>query len=114
MLNPDGVSRGMYRMDTKAYNLNRFYLNPEPQNHPTIYAIKKLVVHHTKNLFMFVDFHAHASKKAGFMFGNYLSDPTKQTENILFAKLVAMNCLNFDLTECNFSNKIMTVVDKNG
>lgn len=72
MLNPDGVSRGMYRMDTKAYNLNRYYLNPEPQNHPTIYAIKKLVVHHTKQLFMFVDFHAHASKKAGFMFGNWI------------------------------------------
>lgn len=25
-----------------------------------------------------------------------------------------MNCLNFDMTECNFSDKIMTVKDKNG
>lgn len=48
MLNPDGVSRGMYRMDTKAYNLNRYYLNPDPKLHPTIYGIKKLVVHYTK------------------------------------------------------------------
>jgi hypothetical protein len=44
MLNPDGVARGYYRLDTKAYNLNRYYLNPEPTNHPTIYAVKKLIV----------------------------------------------------------------------
>ena len=25
-----------------------------------------------------------------------------------------MNCLNFDITECNFSDKIMTIKDKNG
>jgi len=56
---------------------------------------------------MYIDFHAHASKKGGFMFGNYLTDQVKQTDNITFAKLVAMNCLNFDMTECNFSDKIM-------
>lgn len=25
-----------------------------------------------------------------------------------------MNCLNFDMTECNFSDKIMAIKDKNG
>lgn len=25
-----------------------------------------------------------------------------------------MNCLNFDMTECNFSDKIMSIKDKNG
>jgi len=79
MLNPDGVSRGYYRLDTLAYNLNRFYLNPQRTEHPTIWATKKIVVqqHEFKNLFMFVDFHAHASKKAGFMFGNHLTDVNK-------------------------------------
>jgi hypothetical protein len=111
MLNPDGVSRGYYRLDTLAYNLNRFYLNPQRTEHPTIWATKKIVVqqHEFKNLFMFVDFHAHASKKAGFMFGNHLTDVNKQADNITFAKLIAMNCLNFDVTECNFSEKIMDI-----
>jgi hypothetical protein len=75
VLNPDGVARGYYRLDTKAYNLNRYYLNPSKQDHPTIWATKKVIVQHAvdyKDLFMYVDFHAHASKKAGFMFGNFL------------------------------------------
>ena len=25
-----------------------------------------------------------------------------------------MNCLNFDITECNFSDKIMSIKDRNG
>ena len=67
-----------------------------------------------KNLKMFIDFHAHASKKGGFMFGNHIIDQEKQADNITFVKLIAMNCLNFDMNECNFSDKIMAVKDKNG
>jgi hypothetical protein len=48
------------------------------------------------------------------MFGNYLPDRGKQADNITFAKLVAMNCLNFDIAECNFSDRIMAIKDKNG
>jgi len=44
MLNPDGVARGYYRLDTLAFNLNRFYLNPSRSEHPTIWAAKKVIV----------------------------------------------------------------------
>ncbi|XP_057338339.1 cytosolic carboxypeptidase-like protein 5 isoform X2 [Microplitis mediator] len=43
MLNPDGVARGHYRMDTRGVNLNRVYLNPSYKNHPTIFAARSLI-----------------------------------------------------------------------
>lgn len=44
LLNPDGVSRGYYRHDTKGNNLNRFYGEPDFTIHPTIYATKKILL----------------------------------------------------------------------
>ncbi|KAK0164758.1 hypothetical protein PV328_003338 [Microctonus aethiopoides] len=43
MLNPDGVARGHYRMDTRGINLNRVYLNPSIKDHPTIFAARNLI-----------------------------------------------------------------------
>lgn len=117
MLNPDGVSRGYYRLDTMACNLNRMYLNPSKTDNPTIWATRKAVVQQAeqyKCLKMFLDYHAHASKRGGFMFGNHITDAEKQADNITFVKLIAMNCLNFDMNECNFSDKIMAIKDRNG
>ena len=38
MLNPDGVYRGHYRVDTLGNNLNRFYNVANYTAHPTIFA----------------------------------------------------------------------------
>ena len=46
MLNPDGVAHGHYRTDTRGVNLNRVYLNPDPQLHPSIFAAKSIMLHY--------------------------------------------------------------------
>ena len=55
------------------------------------------------------------------MFGNHLSSEatdqhpnSEQVENILLPRLISLNCANFDINECNFSERIMNAKDKNG
>ncbi len=40
MINVDGVYHGHFRMDIFGKNLNRFYINPNLEQQPAIYAIK--------------------------------------------------------------------------
>ena len=72
ILNPDGVARGHYRVDTNGINLNRCYINPNPKEHSPIYAVKKIIMHLHENsrYFGFLDLHAHASRNGVFIYGN--------------------------------------------
>ncbi|KAL4490339.1 hypothetical protein ABPG72_004378 [Tetrahymena utriculariae] len=114
MLNPDGVYNGHYRMDTFNNNLNRFYKIADPLKQPSIYAIKKLVeyLQEDKRLFFYIDLHAHAGKKGHFVYGNACDDIVMQIENQTFAKILSMNCKNFEYNFCNFSKKHMKARDK--
>ena len=112
-LNPDGVVRGHYRTDTLGVNLNRMYESPKIDKHPTILAMKKLFLSQnaTGRLALYVDFHAHATKRGCFMYGNALSGE-KQVENLLFPRLLSLNSEYFDYDGCNFTQKNMKMKGK--
>ncbi|CUI15446.1 zinc carboxypeptidase, putative [Bodo saltans] len=109
ILNPDGVACGHYRTDTRGVNLNRMYDTPDPRFHPTIFAARELFLNleGTKRLALYVDLHAHASKRGCFVFGNAWEDDTTQVQALLYPKLLSMNSAHFDFPSCDFTSRSM-------
>ena len=113
MLNPDGVAKGFYRTDTNGLNLNRMYETPKPERHPTIHATRRmfLSLFATGRLCLYIDFHAHATRRGCFIYGNALHGD-QQVENLLFPKLLSLNTDYFDYQGCNFTQKNMRTKGK--
>ena len=114
MLNPDGVYNGHYRMDVFNQNLNRYYTNPDIEKQPSCYAVKRIAeyFHKQGRLFYYCDLHAHAGKKGSYFYGNAIDEFVQQVESQLYAKILALNCVNFDYDLCNFSKKQMCAKDR--
>ena len=113
MLNPDGIYRGYYRVDTKGQNLNRYYTDPKLDSQPSIYAVKKTIEqqHELGKLKFYIDFHAHAGRRGCYMLGNRLYGQ-QQVDNVLFPKLISLNSTNFDFEPWDFSDFMMNWVDR--
>lgn len=79
VLNPDGVANGHYRADSQGLNLNRCYADPSPEVHPTVFAARRLVMHHAAagSLGLYLDLHAHINKRGCFLFGNFIEDAAR-------------------------------------
>jgi hypothetical protein len=109
ILNPDGVVRGHYRTDTRGVNLNRCYLDPNFEEHPSIFAAKAAVLdaHSQGLLHVYLDLHAHATKRGCFMYGNELPNLDDQVQNRLLVRLMSCNTPHLEYEACNFSGKNM-------
>ncbi|CAI2359427.1 unnamed protein product [Moneuplotes crassus] len=114
LLNPDGVYRGYYRQDTMGNNLNRFYKDPKYEEQPSIYFAKQIInqLNKTSKLVLYIDLHAHASRKGCFMFGNSLNIIHQQVENMALPKVISLNSIDFDFSQCSFAEANMKVKDK--
>ena len=132
MINPDGVQRGHYRTDSRGINLNRVYLDPDKDIHPSVYSIRQLLLYYHSKLTsidaskdskssiednntevaLYVDLHAHAAKRGCFMYGNHFQLLEDQVECMLLPKLVSLNSAHFDFNQCVFSERNMYIADK--
>lgn len=113
MINPDGVFRGHFRLDQHGQNLNRYYSQPSLQIQPSVYAIKQLLDFYAsqEKLALYLDLHAHASKRGCFIYGNVMDSIDDQVQNMLYCRLIALNTPNFDYEGCLFSREHMTRID---
>ncbi|NXY40583.1 CBPC4 carboxypeptidase, partial [Ceuthmochares aereus] len=72
MLNPDGVINGNHRCSLSGDDLNRQWLTPNSQFHPTIYHAKGLLYYLRsigRSPLVFCDYHGHSQKKNVFLYG---------------------------------------------
>ena len=71
MLNPDGVRYGNYRCSLLGVDLNRRWLNPSKNLHPTVFYTKRMmqVFAEEHEVAYYCDFHGHSSKRNVFMYG---------------------------------------------
>ena len=100
---------GHFRYDQFGNNLNRYYMNPNATEHPAIFAVQQIlgVYARSNRLALYLDLHAHSSKKGCFMYGNVLDSVQYQTQNQLYCRLIALNTPYFDYQSCLFSKKHM-------
>jgi len=71
-LNPDGVINGNHRCSVSGDDLNRQWISPDPNSHPTIYHTKGFIEYLNsinKSPLIYCDFHGHSRKKNVFMYG---------------------------------------------
>lgn len=62
--------------------------------------------HNSKRaLKVYLDLHAHATRRGMFIYGNSL-DGRRQVDNVMYAKLISLNTQHFDFDGCNFSEKV--------
>ena len=113
ILNPDGVFRGHFRMDQLGQNLNRYYKRPDPVLQSPIFAAKSCMDYYAKieKLAVYLDFHAHTSRRGCFIYGNVLDSAEDQIQNQLFCRLIALNTPHFDYEGCLFSKEHMNRID---
>eukprot|EP00605_Chrysophyceae_sp_TOSAG23-4_P001504 GSChrysophyteH1.ASY1.ANO1.1648.1 assembled CDS len=113
ILNPDGVYRGHFRLDQFGQNLNRYYSSPDIVEQTPIYAARKCLDYYSaqKKLSLYLDLHAHASKRGCFIYGNVMDNIDDQVQNMLYCRLIALNTPNFDYEGCLFSREHMQRID---
>uniref|UniRef100_A0A8C9VJ06 Cytosolic carboxypeptidase 6 n=1 Tax=Scleropages formosus TaxID=113540 RepID=A0A8C9VJ06_SCLFO len=111
MLNPDGVYLGNYRCSLMGFDLNRHWQDPSPWAHPTLHAVKQLIVHMNQDpkvsLEFYIDVHAHSTMMNGFMYGNVFEDEERVQRQAVFPRLLCHNAPDFSFSNTSFNRDVV-------
>ncbi|KAM9529890.1 cytosolic carboxypeptidase 6-like isoform 3-T3 [Salvelinus alpinus] len=110
MLNPDGVYLGNYRCSLMGFDLNRHWQEPSPWIHPTLHAVKQLIVQLSQDavgLEFYIDVHAHSTMMNGFMYGNVFEEEERVQRQAVFPRLLCQNAPDFSLSNTSFNSDVV-------
>ncbi|XP_049342019.1 cytosolic carboxypeptidase 6 [Astyanax mexicanus] len=111
MLNPDGVYLGNYRCSLMGFDLNRHWQDPSPWAHPTLHAVKQLIVQMNQDpkvsLEFYIDVHAHSTMMNGFMYGNVFEEEERVQRQAVFPRLLCQNAPDFSLSSTSFNRDVV-------
>uniref|UniRef100_A0A8P4KA43 Cytosolic carboxypeptidase 6 n=1 Tax=Dicentrarchus labrax TaxID=13489 RepID=A0A8P4KA43_DICLA len=111
MLNPDGVYLGNYRCSLMGFDLNRHWQDPSPWAHPTLHAVKQLIVQMNQDprvsLEFYIDVHAHSTMLNGFMYGNVFEDEERVHRQAVFPRLLCQNAPDFSFSNTSFNRDVV-------
>ncbi|CAD7087362.1 unnamed protein product [Hermetia illucens] len=99
MVNPDGVFLGNNRCNLIGQDLNRAWHLATEFSHPTLVAIKNLMMEIDNSDYYQIDFvfdiHAHTSLFGSFIYGNTYDDVYRYERHLVFPRLFAMNAHDY-------------------
>ncbi|XP_024277352.1 cytosolic carboxypeptidase 6 [Oncorhynchus tshawytscha] len=110
MLNPDGVYLGNYRCSLMGFDLNRHWQEPSPWAHPTLHAVKQLIVQLSQDpvgLEFYIDVHAHSTMMNGFMYGNVFEEEERVQRQAVFPRLLCQNAPDFSFSNTSFNRDVV-------
>ena len=123
MLNPDGVKRGNFRMNSIGKDLNRIWTEENQEFSPSIYHCHKMLQKtlNSRNIYFFCDFHGHSSKNNFFLYScksrsdflkvgpnSIIPNPSKKKLafiELIFQEIYSKENIFFDKNSC--INKIL-------
>ncbi|XP_041704911.1 cytosolic carboxypeptidase 6-like [Coregonus clupeaformis] len=111
MLNPDGVYLGNYRCSLMGFDLNRHWQEPSLWVHPTLHAVKQLIVQLSQDpkmgLEFYIDVHAHSTMMNGFMYGNVFEEEERVQRQAVFPRLLCQNAPDFSFSNTSFNHDVV-------
>ncbi|MCJ8734883.1 hypothetical protein PDJAM_G00240410 [Pangasius djambal] len=111
MLNPDGVYLGNYRCSLMGFDLNRHWQDPSQWAHPTLHAVKQLIIQMNQDpkvsLEFYIDVHAHSTMMNGFMYGNVFEEEERVQRQAVFPRLLCHNAPDFSLSSTSFNRDVV-------